>query len=60
MRLIEQERGWASMTISPTGAIGLAQLLPETARLLGFDPWVPAANLYGAARYLKTQYRAFM
>ena len=54
MRLIEQERGWASKTISPKGAIGLAQLLPETARLLGFDPWVPAANLYGAARYLKT------
>jgi soluble lytic murein transglycosylase-like protein len=57
--LIEQKRGWGSKAISPKGAIGLAQLMPETARLLGVDPRVPAANLDGAARYLKTQNRAF-
>lgn len=59
MRLIEQERGWNSKAISPKGAIGQVQLMLETALPLGFDPRVPATNLDGAARYLKTQYRAF-
>ena len=59
MRLIEQERGWNSKAISPKGAIGQVQLMLETALPLGFDPRVPATNLDDAARYLKTQYRAF-
>ena len=59
LRLVEQESGWNPSVKSHKGAVGLAQLMPGTARDLGVDPMVPAANLDGGARYLKAQYRAF-
>ena len=59
LRLVEQESGWNPSVKSHKGAVGLAQLMPGTARELGVDPLVPAANLDGGARYLKAQYRAF-
>jgi len=59
VRLVQQESGWNPGAISPKGAIGLAQLMPDTARLLGVDASSPAENLDGGARYLKTQYDRF-
>jgi len=59
LRLVEQESGWNPSVKSHKGAVGLAQLMPATARDLGVDPLLPAANLDGGARYLKAQYRAF-
>lgn len=44
---------------SPKGALGLGQLLPETAVQLGVDPLDPAQNLLGAARYLREQLDTF-
>lgn len=44
---------------SPEGALGLGQLLPETAAGLGVDPLDPAQNLLGAARYLREQLDTF-
>ena len=39
--------------ISQKGAIGLMQLMPETAQQFGVDPTIPAQNVDGGAGYLK-------
>lgn len=59
LRLVQQESGWNPSARSHKGAIGLAQLMPFTARKLGVDPHDPHQNLEGGARYLKMQYRTF-
>nr|WP_238366734.1 lytic transglycosylase domain-containing protein [Mesobacterium pallidum] len=59
LRLVQQESGWNAQAKSHKGAMGLAQLMPATARKLGVDPKDPAQNLEGGARYLKQQYRKF-
>ncbi|MEM9523831.1 MAG: lytic transglycosylase domain-containing protein [Pseudomonadota bacterium] len=59
LRLIQQESNWNPKARSRKGAIGLAQLMPATARNLGVDPHNPRSNLEGGARYLRAQYEAF-
>jgi len=59
LRLVQQESGWKPAARSHKGAIGLAQLMPGTARRLGVDPHDPYENLEGGARYLAQQYRRF-
>ena len=59
LRLVQQESGWNDKARSHKGAIGLAQLMPGTARVLGVDPHDPQQNLEGGARYLAQQYRTF-
>jgi soluble lytic murein transglycosylase-like protein len=51
--LVWQESRWNAQAISPKGAMGLAQLMPATARYLGVNPADPIANLNGGARYLR-------
>ncbi|MCC5976159.1 MAG: lytic transglycosylase domain-containing protein [Rubellimicrobium sp.] len=59
LRLVQQESGWNDRAVSHKGAIGLAQLMPGTAQMLGVDPWDPVQNLEGGARYLRQQYNTF-
>lgn len=59
LRLVQQESGWKPGAVSHAGAIGLAQLMPATARSLGVNPRDPRQNLEGGARYLKQMYRKF-
>ena len=59
LRLINQESRWNPKALSPNGAIGLAQLMPDTARLLNVNPRIPSQNLEGGARYLAMQYKRF-
>ena len=56
---IEIESNYSQQAVSPVGAIGLGQLMPGTAALLGVDPHDWAQNLDGSARYLLTQINRF-
>lgn len=51
--LVWQESRWNPRALSPKGAMGLAQLMPGTARDLGVNAADPVANLVGGARYLR-------
>lgn len=59
LRLVNQESRFNPKARSHAGAIGLAQLMPATARSLGVNPHDPKQNLDGGARYLKMQYNTF-
>ena len=59
LRLVRTESGFHPKATSNKGAIGLAQLMPFTARNLGVNPHDPKQNLEGGARYLSQQYRRF-
>ncbi len=50
--LVWQESRWQAGAVSPKGARGLAQLMPQTARALGANPDNPAQNVEAGARYL--------
>ena len=59
LRLVNQESRFRPNAVSEAGAMGLAQLMPGTARDLGVDPNDPVQNLTGGARYLRQQLDAF-
>ncbi|MEL6644033.1 MAG: lytic transglycosylase domain-containing protein [Pseudomonadota bacterium] len=59
LRLVTQESAWNPRAKSHKGAMGLAQLMPGTARMLRVNAWDPRENLEGGARYLRDQYERF-
>lgn len=53
--LIIQESRYNPFALSPKGASGISQLMPERARILGVrDVWNPIENMRGSARYLRS------
>lgn len=56
-RLINQESRWNPNARSPVGAVGLAQLMPATAKGLGVDPHNPTQNIIGGLKYLSQQFK---
>ena len=53
------ESGFRQDAVSPMGAIGLMQLMPDTAAELGVDPSDASENLGGGVRYLKQLLQLF-
>jgi len=60
MSLAWLESGWQNGVVSPAGAIGIGQLLPDTVHFLitqvmhrPLDPADPGSNIRMSARYLK-------
>lgn len=52
--MMRQESGFRACAISPKGAMGLMQVMPDTAAQLGLaDPFDPAQNVKAGAQYLK-------
>ena len=53
--VVRQESNFNPYAVSHCGAMGLGQLMPETARGLGvIDPFNASQNLEGCAKYLRT------
>lgn len=57
--VISVESGYKVAAVSSAGAIGMMQLMPKTAAMLGVNPWVEAENILGGARYLAQLSRQF-
>jgi soluble lytic murein transglycosylase-like protein len=52
--MIREESGWNLYAVSPKGAMGVMQLMPGTAILMGVkDPFDPVQNIDGGIRYMK-------
>lgn len=57
--VMETESSFKFNALSPVGAVGLMQLMPSTAKMIGVDPHKPLANVVGGAIYLKNQMNRF-
>lgn len=58
--IIAVESGFNPAAVSPKGAIGLMQVMPQTGRRFGIDNLTdPRQNLTAGARYLRTLYSQF-
>jgi soluble lytic murein transglycosylase-like protein len=53
--IVEAESNYDPQAVSKTGAIGLMQLMPDTAQEMGAsDPTIPEQNVDAGTRYLRT------
>ena len=58
--VINQESGYQPKVVSKSGAMGMMQLMPATAKGLGVtNPYDPLQNMEGGIKYLKLQLERF-
>ena len=51
--IVAAESAFNANAVSPKGAMGLMQLMPETAEAYGADPFVPEQNIEAGTQYLR-------
>lgn len=57
--LISAESGGNQSAVSPAGAIGVGQLMPETAKELGVNPYDKLQNIEGTIKYIAQMLQRF-
>ena len=60
--IVKAESAFNANAVSPKGAIGLMQLMPETAEQFGADPLIPEENIEAGTHYLRVlmdRYRGY-
>ena len=57
--IAKNESGFNQNAISPAGAIGIGQLMPDTATALGVDPYDWKQNILGMIKYIKELWETF-
>lgn len=57
--IAKNESGFDQNAISPVGAIGIGQLMPDTAAGLGVDPYDWKQNILGMITYIKELWETF-
>ena len=57
--IAKNESGFDQNAISPAGAIGIGQLMPDTAAGLGVDPYDWKQNILGMITYIKELWETF-
>jgi soluble lytic murein transglycosylase-like protein len=57
--IAQAESGGDQSAVSPVGAIGVMQLMPDTAAGLGVNPYDKKQNIEGGAKYLREMLDTF-
>ncbi len=59
LSIAKQESGFCHDKRSSYGAVGVFQLMPQTARRMGYNPYDRNENIKGGLTYYKTMYKMF-
>ena len=59
LSIAKLESGFCHEKKSPYGAVGVFQLMPSTAKKLGFNPYYVNENIKGGLMYYKMMYQKF-
>ena len=57
--IAQAESGGNQSAVSPSGAIGVMQLMPDTAAALGVDPYNKTQNIDGGTKYIRQMLDTF-
>lgn len=59
LSIAKQESGFCHEKRSSYGAVGVFQLMPQTAKRLGYNPYSMSENIRGGLMYYKMMYKMF-
>lgn len=59
LSIAKMESGFVHEKRSPYGAVGVFQLLPSTAKRIGYNPYSLSGNIQGGLAYYKMMYEMF-